>query len=161
MNGTTTDLYSEILRNLFLGGTDNEDTVLNNKRNRNPFIMKNDFDTVITAYAWANPCDWGVKELRYGFYDGDMKDIDFETIKHLVDVAYDDWKNKGKRLLFRCQMGYNRSSFILCQVLMRDGYTAKDAIALMKEKRSPWVLCNAEFEDYLLRLDTSDEISVA
>lgn len=44
---------------------------------------------------------------------------------------------------------------------MRDGYTAKEAIALMREKRSPWVPCNAEFEDYLIRLDEPDAISVA
>lgn len=119
------------------------------------------FDTVISPYAWSRPASWGVKKLRYGFYNGDMKDIDFETIEHLVDVAYDDWKNKGKKVLARCQAGYNKSSFILCQILMRDGYSAKDAIALMRAKRSPWVLCNAEFEDYLIRLDEPEEISVA
>jgi protein-tyrosine phosphatase len=154
-------LYSEILPRLFLGGTDNSDVVHEMRRNGEALVTKRNFDTVITAYAFANPASWGVKELRYGFYDGDMKDIDFETIEHLVDVAYDDWKNKGKKILARCQAGLNRSSFVLCQVLMRDGYTAKSAIALMREKRSPWVLCNAEFEDYLMRLDEPKETSVA
>ena len=154
-------LYSEILPRLFLGGTENFDVFQEPKRETVARIPKESFDTVITTYAWANPAGWGVKELRYGFYDGDMKDIDFKIIEHLVDVAYDEWKNKGKRLLIRCQMGYNRSSFVLCQVLMRDGYSAKDAIALMREKRSPWVLCNAEFENYLLQLDTPNETAVA
>lgn len=51
MNRTKVELYSEILSNLFLGGTDEEDTVLNTKRNRNPLITKQDFDTVVTAYG--------------------------------------------------------------------------------------------------------------
>ncbi len=75
-------------------------------------------------------------------------------------LNYEEWVSEA-RVLPRYQMGYNRSSFILCQVLMRDGYTAKEAIALMREKRSPWVPCNAEFEDYLIRLDEPDAISVA
>lgn len=142
-------LYTEIADRLWIGGTADDDTIMEFNRAAKPSITKQDFDTVITAYAFANPCDWGVKELRYGFYDGDMKDIDFENIKYLVDVAYDDWKNKGKRLLIRCQMGYNRSSFILCQVLMRDGYTAKDAITLIRARRSPHALCNEGFVRYL------------
>ena len=156
-DNNTLPLYTEVLDNLWLGGTADGDTIFEVKRSENMAITDKIFDTVISLYAWSNPASWGVKELRYGFYDGDMKDIDFEIIEHLVDVAYDEWKNKGKRLLIRCQMGYNRSSLIFCQVLMRDGYTAKEAIALMREKRSSWVLCNAEFENYLLRLDEPEE----
>lgn len=154
-------LYSEILPRLFLGGTENFDVVQETKRERVASITKESFDTVITAYAFANPVSWGVKEIRTTFYDGDMSDIDFDDIHQAADIAFDDWKNRGKKLLVRCQMGYNRSSFLLCQILMRDGYTAKDAIALMREKRSSWVLCNAGFEDYLIRLDEQQEISVA
>lgn len=152
MEGTTTDLYSEILKNLFLGGTDDEDTVLNNKKNRNPIIMKKDFDTVITAYAWANPCDWGVKEIRTTFYDGDMTDINWADLYQAVEIAYADWRN-GSRLLLRCQMGANRSGLLMSLLLRKHGYTSKDAIALLREKRGSWVLCNPEFETYLLNLD--------
>lgn len=154
-NNYNLPLYTEVVDNLWLGGTADGDAVFDVKRSENMAITDKLFDTVITLYAWANAAGWGVKELRYGFYDADMKDIDLETIEYLVDVAYDDWKNKGKRLLIRCQMGYNRSSFIFCQVLMRDGYTAKDAINLMREKRSEWVLCNKVFEKWLLELDSS------
>lgn len=152
MNGTTTDLHSKILSNLFLGGTDDEDTVLDSKRKRKPFITKKDFDTVITAYAWANPCDWGVKEIRTTFYDGDMTDIDFDSIYQTVEIAYADWRN-GLRVLLRCQMGANRSGLLMTLVLRKHGYTSKDAIALLREKRSSWVLSNSVFENYLLNLD--------
>ena len=160
MNGTTTDLYSEILSNLFLGGTHDEDTVLNTKRNRNPFITKKDFDTVITAYAFANPCDWGVKEIRTTFYDGDMSDINWEDIYQAVDIAYADWA-RGLRVLLRCQMGANRSGLLMSLTLRKAGYSSIDAIALMREKRSSWVLCNSDFENYLLRLDAAEGTSVA
>lgn len=152
MNGINTGLYSEISRNLFLGGTDDADTVLNTKRNRNPFITKKDFDTVITAYAWANPCDWGVKEIRTTFYDGDMSDINWADLYQAVDIAYVDWQN-GLRVLLRCQMGANRSGLLMTLLLRKHGYTSNDAIALLREKRSTWVLCNPEFEKWLLELD--------
>lgn len=152
MKGTTTDLYSEILKNLFLGGTDDEDTVLNIERNRNPFITKKDFDTVVTAYAWANPASWGVKEIRTTFFDGDMSDINWADLYQAVEIAYTDWRN-GSRLLLRCQMGANRSGLLMSLLLRKHGYTSKDAIALLREKRGSWVLCNPVFETYLLNLD--------
>lgn len=160
MNGTTTDLHSEILRNLFLGGTDDADTVLNIKRQKDPFITKKDFDTVITAYAWANPCGWGVKEIRTTFYDGDMTDIDFDSIYQAVEIAYADWQN-GLRVLLRCQMGANRSGLLMTLTLRKAGYSSKDAIALLREKRSSWVLCNPDFEKWLLILDESRETVMA
>ena len=152
MIGTTTDLYSEIFRNLFLGGTDDADTVLDTKRKRNPSITKSDFDTVITAYAWANPCGWGVKEIRTTFYDGDMTDIDFDSIYQAVEIAYADWR-KGLRVLLRCQMGANRSGLLMTLTLRKAGYSSKEAIALLREKRSSWVLGNRDFETFLLDLD--------
>ena len=153
-------LYSEILPRLFLGGTDNFDVVQETKRNRDAFITKESFDTVITAYAWANPCDWGVKEIRTTFYDGDMSDINWKDIYQAVDIAYADWA-RGLRVLLRCQLGANRSGLQMALTLRKAGYSSIDAIALMREKRSSWVLCNAEFEDYLIRLDEPEEISVA
>ena len=145
-------LWSEILPGLWQGGTADWDTCFEMKRTKNAFITDKDFDTVITTYAWANPCDWGVKEIRYGYYDSDMKDMDFESINHVVDIAYADWKQE-KTVLIRCQAGLNRSGLVMALVLMKDGYTAKDAIALIREKRSEWALCNEMFEAWLLAKD--------
>ena len=158
MDGTKIDLYTEILPRLWLGGTENFDVVQETKRERLASITKESFDTVITAYAFANPASWAVKEIRTTFYDGDMSDINWEDIYQAVDIAYADWA-RGLRELLRCQLGANRSGLLMALTLRKAGYSSKDAIALMREKRSPWVLCNAKFEDFLLRLDTSDEIS--
>ena len=146
-------LWSEVLPGLWQGGTDDFDTIWEVERASVAEITKGDFDSVYTAYAWANPCDWLVKEVRYPFYDGDMKDIDFKEIYQVVRIAHEDWK-AGKKVLIRCQAGLNRSGLIMALVLMREGYTAQNAIALMREKRGESVLCNKTFEKWLLSLPT-------
>lgn len=152
-------LWSEILPGLWLGGTHDRDTVDFPKSlygsyesNDHLTITREDFDVVVTLYAWARPVDWFVEEVRYGFYDDNTIDVDLASIEHLVNFAYDRWKS-GKKVLVRCQAGINRSSFVMCLILMRECYTAKNAIALMREKRSSSVLLNKSFEKFLLSLD--------
>ena len=148
MNGIDTELYSEILPRLWLGGTEDFDVVQEEKRKRQASITKESFDTVITAYAFANPASWAVKEIRTTFYDGDMSDINWEDIYQAVDIAYADWK-RGLRVLCRCQAGMNRSSLICALVLMKDGFTADQAIGLIRLKRSPQALFNQDFVSWL------------
>jgi len=94
-----------------------------------------------------------IKELRFGFYDSSLTDFDpVENLLDIVKMAHKDWKS-GKRVLIRCQAGLNRSGLVMALVLIRDGYEPADAIKLMREKRSSWVLCNKNFERYLLGLD--------
>ena len=145
------DLWSEVLPGLWQGGTDDDDTIWELERGSVAEITKREFDTVITAYGWANPCDWLVKEVRYPFYDGDMNDIDFTEIYQVVGIAHADWK-AGKKVLIRCQAGLNRSGLIMALVLMKEGYTADEAITLIREKRSRWALCNRTFEKWLREL---------
>lgn len=150
------DLWSEVLPNLWQGGTDDFDTVFDTRdKNEDAFITKSDFDTVITAYAWAQPTDWLVKEFRYPFYDGDMKDIDFKQIYQAVRIAHEDWK-AGKKVLIRCQAGWNRSGLIMALVLIKEGYSAQEAIDLIRKQRSPHALCNARFVAWLLSLPKAE-----
>jgi protein-tyrosine phosphatase len=145
------DLWSEVLPNLFQGGTDDADTTLEKFRTESAYITTDDFDTVVTAYAWANPVDWGVKEFRYCFGDGGMSDIDYPALYQAVDVAHADWK-AGKKVLVRCQAGLNRSGLIMALVLIKEGYTAQDAIDLIRKQRGDWALCNSTFVKWLLNL---------
>lgn len=149
-------LWSEVLPGLWQGGTDDDDTIMELKRSSKAFITKEDFDTVITAYGWANPCDWGVKEMRYPFYDGNMADMDFEALDEVVNMAHNDWK-AGKQVLIRCQAGLNRSGLIMALVLRKEGYTSQEAIDLIRATRSEWALFNKTFEKWLLALDTPKE----
>jgi len=51
--------------------------------------------------------------------------------------------------LVHCQAGLNRSSLVAARALVLGGMTADDAIALIREKRSPACLCNPAFERWL------------
>ena len=158
--GLPKELWSEVAPGLWQGGTDDWDTCFEVRRSSKPAITAKNFDTVITTYAWANPADWTVKEMRYGYYDSDRadwyKEVDFDSIYHLVDVAHTDWK-KGKKVLIRCQAGLNRSGLVMALVLMREGMSAREAIDLIREKRSPWALFNKNFEKWLLEQDAAPE----
>jgi len=64
-----TALFSEILPNLFQGGTDDNDVIhIAHARNKRRSDMP--FDSIVTMYAWARPADWNVQELRYGIRSG-------------------------------------------------------------------------------------------
>jgi protein-tyrosine phosphatase len=149
-------LWSEILPGLWVGGTDDNDTIETSANTRlSREITKNDFDTVVTLYAWAKPADWLVDELRFGFYDSNIEHIDWEKLSRVVEYAHTAWKS-GNKTLIRCQAGLNRSGLTTALVLMREGYEAADAISLMRSKRTNYVLCNADFEKHLLQLGAPD-----
>jgi protein-tyrosine phosphatase len=59
-------------------------------------------------------------------------------------------------VLVHCQAGLNRSSLVVASALMLEGRTADEAIALIREKRSPACLCNPDFEEWL-RSDGREE----
>lgn len=141
------ELWSEILPGLWQGGTADEDV---KRQLIKPQITTRDFDTVVTMYAHANPVDWFVREIRYGVWDSDMADFDPEELFDIVDIAHRDWK-RGKRVMVRCQAGWNRSGLVTALILIRDGWDPKDAITLIRQKRSPHALCNREFVRYLTK----------
>jgi len=143
-----TELWSEVAKGLWIGGTADDDVDV---QKTVPAIQPKHFDTVVTAYAWANPVDWFVKEIRFGFYDGTMTDFDPAELEDIVSMAYADWK-RGKKVGIRCQAGMNRSSLICALVLMKDGFTAEQAIGLIREKRSKHALFNKKFVEYLLAI---------
>lgn len=149
------NVWDEIAENLWLGGTDSSHDLFAATENpvaRGHVITKKDFDTVVTMYAWAAPVDWHVKEIRFGVMDSDFSDIDIERLKEVVVAAHDEWK-AGRRVLIRCQAGINRSSLVTALVLIRDGYSARKAIDLLREKRGTAVLANRHFQEWLLDQD--------
>lgn len=154
---TQIPLWSEILPGLWQGGT-HDDDVIGNDTYAKPyemnaeFITVKDFDTVVTLFQWANPAGWFVREQRYCVYDSTIEHMDLDELYRTVDFALDEWK-RGKRVLIRCQAGLNRSSLVTALVLMRDGYSAKDAIDLIRTKRSSYCLFNQNFERWLLSQD--------
>ena len=139
-------LWSEILPGLWMGGTADDDSTREGQDS--PAITPAHFDTVVTLYAWAGPVDWYVKEMRLGFFDHAEVDLDEHDLAQAVRAAYRDWK-RGKRVLIRCQAGWNRSGLITALVLLLDGTSSDEAIDLLRERRSPYALCNSDFDDWL------------
>ena len=149
---TPKDLWTEVLPRLWIGGTADHDMI--GMPEIEPQITKDLFDTVVTLHAWSNPVDWHVRELRQAFHDGEVAEIDVEDLWFLVSSIYEDWQ-AGKRILVRCLAGLNRSALVVVLVMIAAGYSANDAIELLRVKRSQWVLHNPEFYNWLIQLDTA------
>lgn len=160
-----TELWSEIVPGLWQGGTDDYDVIGASTATRVDQLVRmggptrvtrSHFDSVVTLYARANGASWNVKEIRYGFSDGDMTDFDPESdLGFAVREAHADWK-AGKRVLIRCQAGLNRSGLIMALVLIRDGMEPADAIDLIREKRGAAALFNTTFVSWLTDLANVD-----
>jgi protein-tyrosine phosphatase len=141
------DLYSEILPGLWQGGTHDFDT-LEFPKQYPIWNQENEFDCVATLYAVAHPVGWGISERRFGFPDSALDEENLPEIHAMADWVYSEWK-LGKKVLVRCQAGWNRSGLVTALALMKDGRKAKDAIDLIRARRSPHALCNADFVRYL------------
>ena len=81
----------EILPGLFMGGTHDDRTVAD------PMPLHGlgrgtEFDAVVTLYAWAQPVDWEVEELRYGFGDGALHGSDLHRVIRAAQWAHDRWQ---------------------------------------------------------------------
>ena len=143
-------LWSEILPGLWQGGTDDHDVIGAPGHSPNR-VTSTHFDSVYTLYARANAASWNVKEIRFGFADGDMSDFDAERdLYFAVREAHADWK-AGKRVLVRCQAGLNRSGLLMALVLIRDGHTPEQAVELIRQNRGEIALCNDIFVRWLTK----------
>lgn len=152
------NLWDEVTKNLWQGGTDDDDIIGARVLNADyePRITLKDFDTVVTLHAWSNPADWGVKELRYPFHDGEVgKDIFARDLFFLTKYVDDELK-LGKRVLVRCLAGLNRSGLINSLVLVRHGFDPLVALETVRQARSEWVLCNPDFEEWFLKIRAED-----
>jgi protein-tyrosine phosphatase len=69
-------------------------------------------------------------------------------ILQLADWLFEEWL-AGKKVAARCQAGWNRSGLIIALVLLKEGYSADDAISLIRERRSPNALCNPHFVKFI------------
>lgn len=152
MQITNENLYSEILPNLFISGTLDNDVIQFGK----PLFslaQPSPFDSVVCLYGHANPIGYYVREQRYGIADAEIDETSKPEIRQLADWLYAEWKS-GKKVAGKCQMGWNRSSLVVALVLLKDGYTANEAINLIREKRSVNALCNPHFVQYIYEVES-------
>jgi hypothetical protein len=144
---TQPPLFSEILPNLFMGGTDDDDLIHFPQRS---YAKRTDlpFDAIVTMYAWARPADWKVQEFRYCVPDASINEIEIERLLEAVEFGYKKWK-VGDRVLVRCQAGLNRSGLVTALILMRIGHSAQEAIDLIRARRHEDALFNEEYVKWL------------
>lgn len=152
-------LFSEILPNLFMGGTDDDDVIhiparIYNRRNELPF------DAIVTMYEYARPAFGGVQEFRYAVPDAAMDNINLDRLRDAVEFAHARWK-AGDRVLIRCQAGLNRSGLVTALVLIKEGHLPIDAINLLRAKRDRDALCNQDFAEWLLLAGQSFALSLS
>lgn len=108
-----------------------------------------EFDLVITLHAQPGygPAD-GVEHLQLIIPDGALLADDAEQALKLANVA-GVAVDSGRRVLIRCQAGYNRSGLLVALTLVQLGHDVEAAIDLIREKRSRFALFNEHFLDYL------------
>jgi protein-tyrosine phosphatase len=107
-----------------------------------------EFAYIINLYPWGVYKTNSTQESHiHTMYDSNTV-ADTRLIEYLADTV--NHCRKRGRTLVHCQAGLNRSAFITVLALIRDGMKAEEAIALLRQKRSPAVLCNQAFEKFLL-----------
>ncbi len=128
-------LISEIAPNLWQGGCGRG------------LVLPGFINHVVSLYPWES-YDYRHEldsKLAVAMYD--RKD---QILSQVPIIA--SWVNECRKtgpVLVHCQLGFNRSSLVTCTALMEDGFTAGEAIGLVREKRSPVCLCNPAFEEWL------------
>ena len=142
-------LYSEILPGLFLGGTANSDTIFTPADGRKAFDDLS-FQSIITMFYAALPAGFNSHEMRYHIIDGPLDKVDMGRLGEIVSWGHSRWSKNNDILLVRCQAGINRSSFIMSLILIKHGYSALDAIVLIRSKRFSYCLSNEHYEKWLL-----------
>jgi hypothetical protein len=96
----------------------------------------------------------GVVYLHFAYKD--MQTIpDASELNAAADFV-NALRSAGKTVFIHCRLGLDRSALLTGIVLVRDGRRPEDAVRIMRERRSPYVLINKTFERYLLSLDQRD-----
>lgn len=130
-------LISHIEDNLYVGGC------------INGVVLDDDWQTVVSLYKWERyRIGPNTERVEVTMYDaGEVPDVgQLHGLADVVSAALD----RGGKVLVHCQAGLNRSNLVTALALIKRGRAPAEAIALLREKRSPVVLCNQAFEAWLL-----------
>lgn len=112
--------------------------------------LPDDFDFVLSLYPWEQ-YRLGPETVRIEVTMYDALDQGFEQVDGLADMVVGRL-NAGEKVLVHCQAGLNRSGLLAATILVKMGSAPSDAIGLLRAQRSPLVLCNESFENWIAGL---------
>jgi protein-tyrosine phosphatase len=126
-------IVSHIEDNLWVGGS-------------YPSPLPKTFRCVVNLYgreAYGHQRD--VLAIDAPIPDGEIESEDF---LYGLAAVVNTMRSIGPTLV-HCQAGLNRSALVVGLTLVRAGRSPDEVITLMRERRSPAVLCNPHFEAWL------------
>lgn len=116
----------------------------------NGLILPTEIEHLISLYPWEQ---YVVKHdlksvLSVAMYDSLDQGMDqVDAIARWINACRADGPT-----LVHCQAGLNRSGLVSARALMLEGASAGQAVLKLREKRSPAVLCNKSFVQWLYEL---------
>lgn len=131
---------SEVAHNLWQGGCEDG------------LVLPTQVRHVVSLYPWEEyTINHRVQsQMAVRLYD-DLEGPDRDQM-----IAIARWINVCRKTgitLVHCQAGLNRSSLLAGLALVLDGMAPAEAVALLREQRSPACLCNPVFEQWLLNFE--------
>lgn len=141
--------WTQIVPNLWMGGVDFNCSTTGGQRivSKSPQDL---FAVVISLYRRDGFDPHGQVAHHVSLFADSGLDTDKISRANLMAAHAADAVREGKKTLIRCQAGLNRSGLVTGLALRSLGYSAQEAIDMIRAKRSPWALCNEHFEAYLL-----------
>lgn len=140
------DKWNEIVPNLWMGGMLYGPTAEPCKPSQE------DFDVCVSMAGRGHPTlQLPDTKFFHSFLIPDgVLHAEEKTFVHEAVVRVINHMHRGNKVLVRCQAGYNRSGLVVALALIDMDYgDPDDIIALIREKRSKWALCNPRFVDYI------------
>ncbi|KAA0935132.1 MULTISPECIES: protein-tyrosine phosphatase family protein [Streptomyces] len=138
--------WSEIVPGLWMGGHEYA-----GRSGGDPefAVVHDEFDLVLTLLRMPGhgPAP-GVEHHVWPIPDGPLDGTQLAGVMRLAETA-GEALGDGRRVLVRCFHGYNRSGLVVAHALVLAGYSADEAIRLIRVRRSPWALHNELFVAYL------------
>lgn len=112
-------------------------------------VVKDEFDLVISLYSRpGHGPAIGVEHRVAEMPDAALTTFQIHRVRQLAVIVATAVRTGGTTLV-RCHAGYNRSGLVVAQTLIELGDDARDAIQLIRQRRSPWALHNELFVQYL------------